>query len=443
VLDVGTGEVLASYSPHAAFNPASNAKLITAVAALRTFGSQHRYLTGLYGRASGDAVGELVLRGQGDPSLEMQDLREMARDLRASGVRKVASIGVDQAYFDDRFTPPAFDDQPDEWAPFRAPVAAVSLNQNTVLFTVRPSETGKTASVSADPPGFVELNGAIRTSGKGDPEKILLSLEPRGPKLLAKLGGTIPANSRAVLVKKRVDDPSLLAGYALRAALKDAGVEVSGDVHLAKSREKRLLAAHRSAPLGELLPALGKDSDNFYAEMLFKALGASTNASVNANASAKANPNNKTGPATFEAGAEAALRVLRDMGAFEEGVVIKNGSGLFDANRSTPTSTAALLRAAYRDAAIAPEFVAHLAIGGVDGTLRSRFRSFGAARAIRAKTGTLDAVAALSGYVLAPAGGAPIAFSIYVNGISGKVGEARQSIDRIVDAIASELWNAR
>jgi D-alanyl-D-alanine carboxypeptidase/D-alanyl-D-alanine-endopeptidase (penicillin-binding protein 4) len=357
----------------------------------------------------------------------MGDLAEMARELASAGVRRVRSIGVDQSYFDDRYAPPAFEQQPHEWAAFRAPVAAVSLNSNTVLFTVRPSEQGKSALLSVEPPGLIDLAGAVRTSAKGDPEKITLTLEPRGDRLAATFGGTVPEKSRPVRIARRVEDPRLLAGYALRAALKDAGIEVTGDVHTANSREKKLLAAHRSEPLGELLTALGKESDNFYAEMIFKALGASK----------------KGDPATSEAGAEAAARVLRDIGAFEPGVVVKNGSGLFDANRATPWSMAALLRAAHADPAISPELLAHLAIGGVDGTLRGRFRKWSSYRAIRAKTGTLDAVAALSGYVLAPPSGSPVAFAILVNGVSGKLADSRRAMDAIVEAIALESWKGR
>src|SRR6185312_8531343 len=118
----------------------------------------------------------------------------------------------------------------------------------------------------------------------------------------------------------------------------------------------------------------------------------------------------------------------------------KNGSGLFDANRVTPAATTALLRVMDRDPSAGPEYLAQLSIGGIDGTLRHRFREWETTRAIRAKTGTLDAVAALSGYVLGPPGRAPVAFSIFANGISGKVGAARPSMDRVVDAIAREVW---
>src|SRR5207245_1373220 len=106
-----------------------------------------------------------------------------------------------------------------------------------------------------------------------------------------------------------------------------------------------------------------------------------------------------------------------------KGVVIKNGSGLFDANRVTAHSAAMLLRYVWRDTAIQPEFLAQLAVGGVDGTLHKRFRMDTTRRRVRAKTGTLDDVIALSGYVLGPPGKGPIAFSIFFNKVAGHVRE--------------------
>ncbi|MFT3774864.1 MAG: D-alanyl-D-alanine carboxypeptidase/D-alanyl-D-alanine-endopeptidase [Minicystis sp.] len=424
VIDVQSGDPIAALSEHRALNPASNAKLWTAAAALRILGGQHRFLTGLYGKIEGDAVDELVLRGDGDPSLRTADLWTMAAELRAAGVRRVRAIVVDQSFFDDQYVPPAFEQQPNEWAAFRAPVAPVSLNENTVTFSVRATKDGTDALVDVEPPGFVDLVGSIATTHRHDPEKVAVGMEARGVKLAARLGGSLPEGSRLVRVVKRVDDPRLLAGYALRAVLKQTGVDVRGEPKLGGAKAKALLVAHRSATLGEMLPALGKDSDNFYAEMIFKAIGAKT----------------KGRPASAEAAAEAVRSALEGLGAFEPGVVVKNGSGLFDADRMTPAATTSLLRAMARDTTSGPEYLAQLSVGGVDGTLRHRFRDWADVHAIRAKTGTLDAVAALSGYVVGPPGRGTLAFSILVNGISGKVGQARPAMDKIVEAAARELW---
>src|SRR5690606_3060998 len=99
--------------------PASNMKLITAAVTLARLGSEYRFSTGLYGEISAGKVDPLVLRGHGDPSLGTEDLWEIGRALAHLGVTEVGSILVDQSRFDDQFVPPAFEQQPNEWAGFR------------------------------------------------------------------------------------------------------------------------------------------------------------------------------------------------------------------------------------------------------------------------------------------------------------------------------------
>jgi D-alanyl-D-alanine carboxypeptidase/D-alanyl-D-alanine-endopeptidase (penicillin-binding protein 4) len=127
----------------------------------------------------------------------------------------------------------------------------------------------------------------------------------------------------------------------------------------------------------------------------------------------------------------------------EPGVVIKNGSGLYDANRLTPHMVVSLLRTVYRDPMIGPEYVSQLAIGGVDGTLHKRFGNRAQHRAIRAKTGTLDDVIALSGFVIGPPGKSPIAFSVMCNHVAGKGSAAREGIDALVRVIYDKQWGER
>ncbi len=424
IVDVDSGKPIAVRHEHAAKNPASNAKLFTAFSALKKLGPAHRYKTGLYGKLDGDRVPELVLRGEGDPSLEAGDLWTMTRELLTAGVKRVGAVLVDQSYFDDKFVPPAFEEQPNEWAPFRAPVSAVALDENTVTLSVRPSSKGKDATVRVDPPGFVDIVGSVRTTAKSDPEKFTLELVPKGDRLEARVSGHVPEGARVMRVRRRLDDPRLAPGNALRAVLESAGITVDGPVKLGGAKEKRLLAGHRSEPLAALLGSLGKESDNFYAEMIFKSLAGGT----------------KTDPASADAAARGVTKLLEEQHVVDQGIVIKNGSGLFDANRVTAWSTALLLRTAMRDTAIASDFVAQLATGGVDGTLRGRFRSWSSKGAVRAKTGTLNSVAALSGYVLAPPGRSAVAFSILVTEIPGKVSGARPLIDKVVEAAAKEIW---
>ncbi len=428
VMDADTGAVLGQAGEHIPLNPASNAKLVTAAAALAILHGSHRYQTTLSGTIKGGVASGLALRGLGDPSLATRDLWALAQELKAHGAKKVeGDIIVDQRFFDEQTTPPAFEQQPNEWASFRAPVSAVAVNENTVTLTIRPQAAGSNAVAFFDPPGFVDVEGAVKTADSGA-DTVGLELVPNGKRLTAKISGAVGADSKLVRYTRRVEDPQLLAGYALKAVLEDSGLKGAGEVKLASGEKSEkghgVLARHESEPLSTLLYALGKNSDNFYAEMVFKSIAAEA----------------KGRPAKSQDSAEIVTKWLERTELTDTGVVVKNGSGLFDANRTTAWSMARLLRHAWQDPNLRNEFVAQLAIGGVDGTLHKRFRDLRAHRAVRAKTGTLDSAIALSGYVLAPQGKSTIAFAILFNKVSGHQSEARIAADKLVDKLHDRLW---
>ncbi len=430
--DVASGTVLGSVAANRPENPASNQKILTTAAVLRHFSAEFRFRTALCGTRVADSVARLVLRGSGDPSLDSQDLQQLAETLAQSGVRHVGELLVDQSYFDAHFVPPAFEQQPQEWAPFRAPVSAVSLNRNVTTLNVAPSEAGQPARVWFDPEGFVDISGTVRTEVLGDARKsekveraqnVKLTLKESGARLSALVAGAIQASSPVFRWSRRVEDPNLLAGYGMRAALAAAGIQVGGKLALGGDSERAELAVHESRPLSDILPELGKDSDNFYAETLLKDLGAQV----------------KGAPGTSANGAAVILDYLREIEALDAGTRIVNGSGLFDANRVSAHTLVKTLLHAYKDPALSRVFVDQLAVGGVDGTLKHRFLQFKKQRSIHAKTGTLDSVIALSGYAFRPDGSSPVAFSLIVSGISGKHAEVRKRVDEIVASVARTL----
>jgi D-alanyl-D-alanine carboxypeptidase/D-alanyl-D-alanine-endopeptidase (penicillin-binding protein 4) len=420
ILDADSGSVWAEAGAQTALNPASNMKVLTAAVALKQLGPEFCFSTGLYGRIEDGRVASLVLRGHGDPSLRTTDLWELARTLPELGVSRVGEILVDQSRFDAQFVPPAFEQQPDEWANFRAPVSAVALDGNSVTLHVLPTSAGKPARAWFEPPGIVNSDGAVETLRAGSGEAIRLELEPRGEQLFGHIGGHAAEGLPRLRFERRLDDPRRAPGLVLRELLLAQHVVVEGQVGLGGEGVQQRIAFHQSAPLAQLVHELGKHSDNFYAEMLLKVIGAEAG-SV---------------PARSQDGARVVKDWLRARGALSPETRIENGSGLFDANRVSAASFVRVLQLVRQDPGLYPEFLAQLSIGGVDGTLRSRFKALKSARSIRAKTGTLSAAIALSGYVLSPGGAAPIAFSFLVNGIEGHTGEARQHIDQVVEAIA-------
>jgi D-alanyl-D-alanine carboxypeptidase/D-alanyl-D-alanine-endopeptidase (penicillin-binding protein 4) len=418
--EADTGVVWAESGAALALNPASNMKVLTAALALDRLGAEYRLVTGLYGEIQAGRVDPLVLRGHGDPSLSSDDLRQLARALQHLGVTDVGNILVDQSRFGDQFVPPAFEQQPNEWAAFRAPVSAVALDRNAVTLTVLPTRAGEPARIWFDPPGVVSVDGAVETGRPGTGEAIQLSMEARADALLAHVSGHAAEGLPRLRFDRRQDDPRRAPGLALGSILGECGVRVQGSVALGGSTVKQRLVFHESAPLAHLLAELGKNSDNFYAEMILAVLGADASAA----------------PAQTQDGARALHAWLAGRGLASPETRIVNGSGLFDANRISARTITGVLEAAYRNPAIYPEFLAQFAIGGVDGTLRSRFRNLSPKRSIRAKTGTLSGAIGLSGYALSERGQAPIAFSFLINQIEGNTGEARQRIDKVVEAIA-------
>ncbi len=425
VVEVETGRALFGRTESLELNPASNAKILTAATALEKLGPDHRFTSGVYGEIRDGVADRLVLRSNGDPSLSARDLELMASSLAGAGLKRVSGdILVDQSYFDDKFVPPAFAQQPKEWAGFRAPVSAVSVDENTFVVRVRAAREGARADIKVFPAGFVEIVNGLDTVQKGEKKKISIQMDPRPDKLRVKLSGRIPEGHPGVSFVRRVDDPRLYAGSVLSNLLSHRGISVDGGVKLGGKGEQHVLVEQRSKPLSVLLEQMGKNSDNFYAEMILKTVGAESTKSAGTSAD----------------GASAVVDWMKSAGAVSSGTRVENGSGLFDANRVSAQSLATALAFAYRDSRTAAAFVDQLSIGGVDGTLKGRFRSQKKRRAIRAKTGTLARAHALSGFVLAPKGRSPVAFSILINGIAGKASEQRRRIDRVVEELAREVW---
>jgi serine-type D-Ala-D-Ala carboxypeptidase/endopeptidase (penicillin-binding protein 4) len=421
IVHVHSGREIARAFPDQALNPASNQKLLTAAAALDALGPEHRFTSLLAGRDTAGALSELVLRSDGDPELSTEAISSLADSVGYRGYRQVDMLLVDQSAFDTRWDPPGYELRPNDWAAYRAPVSAVAVDRNSITLHVAPETAGKPARVWFEPPGLVAIQGRVMTSRVGSALNVRLTVRPRGDKLEASLGGNAPAGGAALSFTRRIAAPELAGGHVLGECLGTRGIRVSAGPRAGGANVTAVLASRRSRPLAQIIHALGKTSDNFTAEMLVKALGAKTSG----------------GPGTAAAGLAAIEQYLGRLGGVGQGTRVGNGSGLFDANRVSARTLVRVLTAAHADPRIGPEFLASLAIGGVDGTLGLRFRALRAERRIRAKTGTLNDVVALSGFVLSPPPLEPIAFSLIVNDVAGKQGEARQRIDKVIEAIAA------
>jgi D-alanyl-D-alanine carboxypeptidase/D-alanyl-D-alanine-endopeptidase (penicillin-binding protein 4) len=425
VVDLASGETLYQRNGDLALNPASNVKLVTTAAALGLLGPAHRYSTRLYhdrDALEGTTItGDVYLRGAGDPALVTEDLWAMAADLRARGITRITGgVIVDASRFDRDELPPGFD-QKDELAAYRAPSGATSVNFNTFEVRVRPAATAEGtphAAISPPVPGLVLVNEARMGTGAADRLSVAVEVEKKSTKIT--LRGSIGVDAGSKSYRYPISDPSRYAGEVLAFVLKQNGIRLGR----AKAKlgavpgDASLLGVHHSEPLSVLIRSVNKHSNNFMAEQILKGLAA------------------PGAPATF-AGALARVReYLDEVGVAKAGMRLSNGSGLYDTNRISAAQFTAILGAVYGDYRIGADYVASLAIMGVDGTTRTRLEHSDRRGFVRAKTGTLDGVYCLSGYAGAP-DRAPIAFSILFNGLrKADAGSARAAHNRIAEILA-------
>jgi D-alanyl-D-alanine carboxypeptidase/D-alanyl-D-alanine-endopeptidase (penicillin-binding protein 4) len=260
------------------------------------------------------------------------------------------------------------------------------------------------------------------TTVKGKRSRLRIDSYRKDDRLIITVRGRIVDNRGDYTDMRRLADGSLLAASVLRSALGDFGIELTGRVRAGNIDVSTLLAEHVSAPLADVCKISNKPSNNFVAEAIYKTLGGEIYGM----------------PGTLAKGTRAVMDYLTSNGIKPGSYKIVNGSGLTHENRITPSDLSTLLRKIYYDMSVAPEFLSSLAIAGIDGTIRNRFLNTDAVGLVRAKTGTLSGVSALSGYVGDKED--VLVFSIFVEGFRHRrTNEVRHAQVRMVQAMLSYL----
>lgn len=415
------GDPLFSHQAQTERNPASNMKLLTAAAALKELGADYTMSTNVYASGiKGDRADVVTIRSHGDPSLEHRHLLEFGAELRKVGIRKVGELRIDGSFFDNQILPPAYDQQPDEVASFRAPVSAVAVDRNSFVLQIRPGpKTDAPAVVVFDAPGYFKLQSKLVTVPSGQPN-VIASQKAEARKLALYLEGAVPSTTRMLRYRRRIADPLAYAAHSAGYAFSKVGVKVEKLGFGTAPNGSDLIYSHRSESLAQLLHRVGKYSDNFYAEMILKVMGAEPGS-----------------PGSSKGGLSKVRALLREAGVSSEHVKLVNGSGLFDGNAIAPADVIRVLQWTYSQPLYRSDYLSQLAISGVDGTLAKRMRNLPPGT-VRAKTGTLNDVIALSGYVLGRSPSDTVAFSFLANGVRGKHSKARKLADDLCALLAKQ-----
>ena len=446
VVRLRDGKVLFTRDADRLYLPASNMKLFTTAAALEKLGPDFAFRTTVEADDAPDAEGriqDLLLVGRGDPTLGNRVLpgllspvsaepaeaiyEKLAEQVAAHGVHEVTgNLVADDSYFLFEPYSHGWDEEDLQWG-YGAPVTALAFNDNALLLRVWPAaKAGERAEVRLEPiADYYQLNNRLETAAAGGRKRIYVERPPGSMRL--DVWGEIPLGAGEDQDSVSIADPPQLMGELFRRALEARGIAVRGRVEVrhvtrfeaatardpfSKPPPRVVLAEHLSHPLAEDIKTINKVSHNLHVEMLLRTLG-----------------HEVKGYGSLTVGLEVLQEFAAQVGIETTEVKFADASGLSRQDLVAPHALIKLLE--YM--AASPRFqifLDSLPVAGEDGTLADRLTGPPTRGRIHAKTGTMEHVNALSGYMDLPSG-ERLAFSILGNNHPMKSVEGAAVVDRI------------
>jgi D-alanyl-D-alanine carboxypeptidase/D-alanyl-D-alanine-endopeptidase (penicillin-binding protein 4) len=433
------GHELVAISPDSRFMPASNTKMLTTAAAFATLGGvdQPDAAGGAAVRLEpgGRRAPDVVLLGRGDARLSsapdcLANCLSALADAVAARTRRVRNIIGDDTLFPDQRWSPGM-----SWnniqSRYGTAISALTLDDNELVMRVTPGTAGEPPPLEMPP--YYRVTNLVTTIAQGE-TRLQFQRMPNSRDV--RVTGTIVAGAEPETLRLGIDDPADFAAWRLGALLRARGVEVTG-VTEARHRpfvreddpanrtvplpsrppEPEALARLTPPPLAEDLTRINKESQNLHSELMIRRLGL------------------LSGSGSIEDGVAAIAAMMERAGVPRTAWDLSDGSGMSTYNRLSPRAVATLLRWATAQP-WGQAWRATFPVAGVDGTLARRFRGTPLEGRLSAKTGTLNATNALSGYMTARSGRTLI-FSFYANDVPGDV-SATEWMDRTLNLIAAE-----
>jgi D-alanyl-D-alanine carboxypeptidase/D-alanyl-D-alanine-endopeptidase (penicillin-binding protein 4) len=431
VVSLTRGDTLFAQNPDQRLVPASTMKLFTSAIALDRLGPDHTFSTDVLRDGAlepgGIVRGNLILRGDGDPSMSPRFVRGGPDASMAMLAQLTVGAGIKHVTGDLIADASAFEARriPEGWltryagAGYAAPFSALSLNENIVIVGVTPDASGDAATVFLEPAtSGIDVTSTVRVvPGSGSSLSIRRLGEDR-----VMVSGTIGARASTRKYQLVVGDPPTFTTGAFRSALAAQGVVVDGRIVAGRTPPTAtLVTSLPSPPLARLISTMNRESINHFAELLWRDAARGADRSSVGSA--------ETASLTLQE------FLTKKVGAASDAVTSTDGSGLSVLDRVTPRALVQLLSHAHRSA-WSSAFHASLPVAGESELLRHRMRTTPAQGNLHAKTGTTNEVIGLSGYVTAE-NGEILAFAFLYNG--NDRWHARETIDAMGPTMAG-FW---
>lgn len=432
ICDYHTGDTIDSYRPNAVIPPASTMKLITSATALELWGGDYRIQTPITYSGyiqNGTLYGNLYIEGRGDPTFGSRYVGDNAfmykwvRHLREAGIQHITgSIIADLSYFDGNALNPSWlwEDAGNYYAPS---IFALSYQDNALNIVLRSGAIGSIAEILYTTPEIPELEfeNHIRCTHITYDGAFVHGVPYNNTRYLT---GSVPSNRQTFGVRGDMPNPGLILARDFTKLLRASGIPVdSTEQYLSEKPSnapaRQTLFTHESEPLYEIIRHLEQESDNLYAEMIFRTFGAKYSI-----------------PCSIHNATDFVREFWKNRGISFRSAKILDGCGLAPQETISPAMYVQLLRYMYGSKQ-KDTFLATLPCSGESGTLCSFLRDTPLHGKVCAKSGTIGGTKNYAGYLFLPDGRVWI-FAIMVNSANCKT----RKIQHIIEQYLLDVYQA-
>ena len=395
VREVGQQDPILSVNATSPYNPASVIKIIPTLAALELLGPAYRWKTEVYTLGSirdGVLQGDILFKGYGDPYLVTAEFRKILQELRRRGIREITGdLLIDHSYFDVAHEDPgAFDNDP--YRTYNVTPNAFLVNFKAVYFHFYPHANGRDVRVFPEPElAGLKIENRLRLRKRycgGFQRGIAVTVPDGATADHVIFSGRFPTGCSQYALARSLLTHETYAFGAFKPIWRQLGGSIAGEVRSATAPETgKPFLVHHSRPLSDIIKLINKFSNNVMTRQLLLTLGAELGEQ----------------PGTVEQGIRVIDGYLADRGLDTRTLNIDNGAGLSRAARTSAKLLADVLEHAWT-IPHRPEFISSLSITGMDGTAKNRLKYKPASGYAHIKTGTIDDVSAIAGYVHARSG---------------------------------------